>query len=78
AFLARLWRLIHPEWPEPDGPHPFVDVDPDSYAHADIALLADLAITTGTGPDTYSPADPVTREQMAAFLARLLRSAGLA
>ena len=40
----------------------------------DISLIRALAITTGTGPDTYAPDDHVTREQMAAFLARLLRA----
>jgi hypothetical protein len=52
-------------------PHPFADVDLDSFAYDDIHLLFSLGITTGTGQTTYSPGDPVSREQMAAFLNRL-------
>lgn len=37
-----------------------------------IAQLADLGITTGTSDTTYSPADAVTRGQMALFIARLM------
>lgn len=51
-------------------PHPFVDVDPASYAAGPIGCLWQLGITTGTGPATFSPGDTVTREQMAAFAAR--------
>ncbi|MEM9466464.1 MAG: S-layer homology domain-containing protein, partial [Actinomycetota bacterium] len=50
------------------------DIDPTDWAYADIACIHDLAITTGTTPTTYSPDDPVTRRQMAAFLARLWTS----
>jgi SpoIID/LytB domain protein len=35
--------------------------------------LAELGITLGTAPGTYSPSNPVAREQMASFLARLIR-----
>ena len=73
AFLARLWLLVDAgatELAEP-LPQPFTDVEPDSFAHDDIALLAHLEITTGTTSTTYDPDDTVTREQMAAFLARL-------
>ena len=75
AFLARLWRLLdagEAELPDP-LPHPFTDVPEDSYAHEDIALLAHLEITTGSTPTTFEPTLTVTREQMAAFLARLYR-----
>lgn len=85
AFLGRMWRILAPAEPEPLGgagqpepptslPYemfPFDDVDPDSFAYDDIALIFELGITTGTGETTYSPADVVTREQMAAFLARM-------
>jgi hypothetical protein len=85
AFLGRMWRILAPAEPEPQGgagqpepptslPYetfPFDDVDRDSFAYDDIALIFELGITTGTGATTYSPADVVTREQMAAFLARM-------
>lgn len=71
AFLARLWRILAPDAPSPDGDYPFDDVDPGSFAYDDIHLIFSLGITTGTGPTTYSPADTVDREQMAAFLNRL-------
>jgi hypothetical protein len=71
AFLARIWRRLAPETPLPEGDYPFDDVDPSSFAYDDIHLIFDLGITTGTGPTTYSPADEVSREQMAAFLNRL-------
>ena len=71
AFLARIWRLLAPETPTPEGDYPFDDVEPSSFAYDDIHLIFELGITTGTGPNTYSPADEVSREQMAAFLNRL-------
>ena len=39
---------------------------------AAINAIAAAGVTTGTGPGTYSPADPVTRGQMASFVARAL------
>ena len=57
----------------PGGPHGFVDVDASSFAAADIACIGALGITTGTSPTTFSPDDLVTREQVAAFLARTWR-----
>ena len=35
--------------------------------------LAELGITLGTAPGSFSPSNPVAREQMASFLARLIR-----
>ena len=58
---------------EPAEEPPFEDIPENSYAYDDIALIATLGITTGTTPTTYDPDLPVTREQMAAFLARLYR-----
>ena len=72
AFLARLWRRLGN--PCPTTPTGFTDVPSSSFATADIACIKGLGITTGTTPTTYDPAGNVTREQMAAFLARLWRS----
>ena len=55
-------------------PHGFTDVAGGSYAHADITCIKALGVTNGTSATTYSPADNVTREQMAAFLGRLYRN----
>jgi len=71
AFLARLWRLRGT--PCPAGTDPFVDVSPTSFARADIACIFNLGITTGTSAVTYDPSGEVTREQMAAFLIRLVK-----
>ena len=50
----------------------FSDV-PAGFVHAPgIAAVADAGITTGYPDGTFRPADPVTREQMAPFLARTL------
>jgi S-layer homology domain len=54
-------------------PHPFNDIGGLSQNFQDsIAALYQSGITTGTTPTTYSPGNPVTRAQMAAFLARAL------
>src|SRR3546814_13835077 len=47
------------------------DLVPDDSVHvAAINRLADAGITLGTGPSTFEPAVPVTREQMSSFIAR--------
>ena len=73
AFLARLWRLFRPDAESVDST-PFGDVDEASFAFDDVRLLWELGITTGTSPTRYSPDQQVTREQMAAFLARIWRA----
>ena len=56
----------------PAGSHRFTDIPNNSFATNDIACIEALGITTGTSPTTYSPTNAVTREQMAAFLGRLI------
>ncbi len=54
---------------------PFADVPDGSTFAADIEWLANEGITKGCNPptnDRFCPKDPVTREQMAAFLVRAL------
>ena len=70
SFVARLFETITGE-PAPIVDHPFVDIDPDSYAVDDIARIYGLGVTTGTSATTFSPDDEVTREQIAAMLSRL-------
>ena len=56
----------------------FVD-DDGSIFEADIDRLAVAGVTRGCNPphnDRFCPHDPVTREQMASFLARAMRLAG--
>lgn len=68
AFLNRLLGL-------PAGSATFTDVPADSPFRNDIAALADAGITRGCNPPDnteFCPKDPVTREQMAAFLKRAL------
>jgi hypothetical protein len=46
--------------------------DDDSIHRADIERIAAVGITNGCAADRFCPRDPVTREQMAAFLHRAL------
>ncbi len=73
AFLARLWRAAGGDCAA--NTSPLTDVADSSFAALDVRCIYHLGITTGTSPTTYSPADNVTREQMAAFLARFWRLA---
>lgn len=53
----------------------FTDVKIDTKAlYQATGLLSDLGVTKGTTATTFSPADPVTREQMAAFTYRLMKA----
>ena len=73
SFLARLYKATTgTEAPITDTP--FVDVLESSSAYNDIGRIYGLGITTGTTPTTYSPANNVTRAQMASFLARLYKA----
>jgi hypothetical protein len=76
AFLVRLWTLLDGGATVRPVPlmQPFGDVDELSFAYEDIAMLAYLELSTGTTPNTFDPSGNVTREQMAAFLARLIRA----
>ncbi|MCY4495323.1 MAG: S-layer homology domain-containing protein, partial [Acidimicrobiaceae bacterium] len=70
SFLARLYQELNNQ-AAPVVNTPFNDIA-ESPTHADnIARVYGLGITTGTSDTTYSPQDPVTRAQMASFLARL-------
>ncbi len=75
AFIGRLWRALDQTCPTTPA-HGFIDVPASSFAVADITCIKALEITTGTSATTYSPANTVTREQMAAFLGRLWRALG--
>lgn len=49
---------------------PFADVSPQAWSCRYIKRLVELGITQGCGYGSYCPTASVTREQMAAFLAR--------
>jgi|ERR1041384_656977 hypothetical protein len=48
----------------------FPDVTPDNVFYEDIGKLSARGVTVGCGSGFYCPNDPVTREQMAAFILR--------
>lgn len=53
--------------------HDFIDVAPTHFADASVTWLAHYGITTGVGgANTFQPAGPVTRGQLATFLHRLV------
>ena len=72
-FLTRLAGLLGIEVTStPDHPG-FTDTgDLSANSQTAIAQLADLGITKGTSDTTYSPADSVTRGQMALFISKLM------
>ena len=73
SFLARLYKAVTGT-DAPIADTPFTDVATTSSAYNDIGRIYALGITTGTTPTTYSPANNVTRAQMASFLARLYKA----
>ncbi|HWP44820.1 MAG TPA: NBR1-Ig-like domain-containing protein, partial [Blastocatellia bacterium] len=50
----------------------FSDVDPSSPFYPAINRIAELGITTGCAPGVFCPNQPVTRDQMAAFIIKAL------
>lgn len=67
-FVTFLWRAAGQ--PTPTTPHTFTDVTPGSFAETAISWAAEVAITTGTSATEFSPDEPATRGQTAAFLRR--------
>lgn len=65
AFIKRAFQL------GAGGATPFTDVDGSIFRN-DIRAIYAAGVTVGTSPTTYSPENPVTRAQMATFLARAL------
>ena len=59
-------------------PSDFGDLPSDPAQIDNINCIAHFEITKGTSTITYSPNDPVTREQMALFLIRLATRVGIA
>ena len=63
SFLARALGL-------PAATHDYFGDDAGSIHEADINRVAEAGLALGCGGGRYCPSDPVTREQMAAFLHR--------
>ena len=71
-FLIRLAGRVGIAIPS-GGDFGFADIGHlDAESRVAINQLAGLGITKGTSTTTYSPADPVSRWQMALFIARLM------
>ncbi|MGE8016708.1 S-layer homology domain-containing protein [Bacillus mycoides] len=56
-------------------PFTFKDVPRGHWAYSEIAYMAQQKIMNGYGNEYFGPADNVTREQLAAFLYRILKPA---
>lgn len=67
-LVTILYRLAGS--PEAPGWSPFVDVPAGEYYAAPVAWAAWHGIVTGKTATSFSPRDPITREQMAAILYR--------
>jgi hypothetical protein len=74
SFLFEAFEQITGA-PMPAGPDVFGD-DAGNPHEAAINALAAAGIVNGTGPVTYSPANGVSRAQMASFLARFINFLG--
>ena len=76
SFLVRLWRDVLGKDCPSGVVSPFTDVAAGSTHAANIECLYGLEITTGTGPDTYGPRDPLKATQISRFLYRVYTKAG--
>ena len=72
-FLTRLHPLAGGALPAgtDQGFSDLLGLSPEAITA--VNQLAELGITLGTAPGAFSPSNPVVREQMASFLARLIR-----
>lgn len=59
--------------PEPEAPANFRDVPADEWFAKPVAWAGEQGLVYGTGPDTFSPLDQITREQLAALIERYVR-----
>ena len=69
AIIIRVRGEFNP--PQPTSQR-FADVPPTNPYYAFIDRMAALGITSGCGGGNYCPSQPVTREQMAAFMIRAI------
>ncbi|MEW5897943.1 MAG: S-layer homology domain-containing protein [Bacillota bacterium] len=50
----------------------FIDIPSDAWYRGMVGAAAKAGLVAGTSPDTFGPDEPITREQMAVMIARLL------
>ncbi|MBT2641701.1 S-layer homology domain-containing protein [Bacillus sp. ISL-41] len=67
AVISRVYSLAAP----PESVKSFTDVQQSYWAYSYIEAVNAKGIMNGTSKGVFSPLDPVTREQMAAMIARL-------
>ena len=76
-FLVRMLKLTDTALPAP-GEQPFEDVAMlGAAARRDISVLAELEVMDPAAPGRFDPHAPVTRHDMALFLARILEVAAV-
>lgn len=73
-LVTILYRLAGE--PAVSGSNVFTDVKESDYFYKAVLWASSNGITTGTSATTFSPADHLTREQIAAFLYRYAQFAG--
>jgi uncharacterized repeat protein (TIGR01451 family) len=73
AFIIRALGEFNPPTPPSQR---FTDVPPENPFYAFIEEMALRQITLGCGGNNYCPTNPVSREEMAAFLIRALHDPG--
>ena len=66
-IVAILYRL---EGSPDAGTSKFSDVNPSAYYASAVAWASENGVVNGYGDNTFKPNNPITREQMAAFLFR--------
>lgn len=70
-----LWRMA--DCPIPNGSASFGDVAQDQWHSQAIAWAAQAGVVQGYDAHTFGPDDPITREQLAAMLARYAKLTGM-
>ncbi|WP_228066211.1 S8 family serine peptidase [Rothia nasimurium] len=73
-MAAFFYRMAGSPQYTPPAVSPFSDVPTDYVFYKEIAWMAEQGITTGWPDGTFRPADPVNRDQMAAFFYRMAGS----
>ncbi|MDQ0286883.1 hypothetical protein J2Z49_002000 [Desulfofundulus luciae] len=72
AILARMAGLMA----EPDGAKRFNDVPQNAWYCGMVGAAAKAGLVRGTGEHSFAPNEPITREQMAAMMVRLMAREG--